>query len=186
VTLTEIEFYFLRHGETDWNRKGIFQGSTDVPLNETGFKQAGDAAEIIRHHPVKAICCSPMIRARQTAAAVAERLNIEPVVIDGLREVSVGVMEGKPKDSGYNRWRKGEITVEGAETWEDFTNRSLQGVNEALKRPGPVLIVSHGGLYQALQGFLGVDEGMALGNCQPIYMRPPSMTVPNWQTLSLG
>ena len=61
-------FYFLRHGQTPSNAKGVFQGSLDVPLSDLGQEQARAASVIFAEEPIKAIAASPMTRVRQTLA----------------------------------------------------------------------------------------------------------------------
>ena len=72
--LTETTFYYLRHGETDWNKEHRMQGATDVPLNATGVAQAHRAKEALRGRHVETICCSPLSRAYDTAMIVNEVL----------------------------------------------------------------------------------------------------------------
>ncbi len=65
------EIILCRHGQTDWNREGRWQGRTDVPLNERGHQQALELAEALREVPVAAIYSSTLDRAYQTALAIA-------------------------------------------------------------------------------------------------------------------
>ena len=69
-------FYFLRHGETYWNREGRTQGQLDSKLNETGIAQAALAAEALKDEPIERIVASPLSRARDTAQAVADVLGL--------------------------------------------------------------------------------------------------------------
>jgi len=87
-------FYFLRHGQTDWNAAGRFQGHTDVALNELGLAKAHHAAQALAGCPVDIIVASPRIRALKTAAIVAERLNKPPFVDSALKERHFGAFEG--------------------------------------------------------------------------------------------
>ncbi|MSQ85383.1 MAG: histidine phosphatase family protein [Alphaproteobacteria bacterium] len=61
--LTPAPFYFIRHGETDWNKLKLMQGQTDTPLNATGIFQAEAAAEIVSTRKIVTICTSPLRRA---------------------------------------------------------------------------------------------------------------------------
>jgi broad specificity phosphatase PhoE len=74
-------FYFLRHGVTDWNIEGRFQGHSDIPLNAQGLAQAQAAAQVIATCAVDLIVASPLIRALKTAAIVAEAIG-KPMRID--------------------------------------------------------------------------------------------------------
>ncbi|MCP4047018.1 MAG: histidine phosphatase family protein, partial [Gammaproteobacteria bacterium] len=64
-------FYFLRHGETQWNKDRMTQGQLDAKLNSRGILQAERAADILRNEPIDRIVSSPLSRARHTAEAVA-------------------------------------------------------------------------------------------------------------------
>jgi 2,3-bisphosphoglycerate-dependent phosphoglycerate mutase len=92
---SETGLLLVRHGRTLANRKGLFLGATDVPLDAFGRLQARLVADrIAREWPADAIVTSPLQRARTTAAAVAARLAIEPRVVDDLREMDFGRFEG--------------------------------------------------------------------------------------------
>ena len=69
-TLNHVPFWFLRHGETDWNAQGLSQGNVDIPLNPTGYAQARSAAERLRRRGIATIVTSPLARARVTAEIV--------------------------------------------------------------------------------------------------------------------
>ena len=91
------ELWLIRHGETDWNREGLYQGQADIPLNELGLKQAQAAAEkiLLSGQSFSAIYSSPLSRARQTADASAARLGL-PVRLDPrLQEINQGNWTGK-------------------------------------------------------------------------------------------
>src|SRR5579863_6669190 len=95
AALAPVPFWFLRHGETDWNAQGISQGNVDIPLNATGIAQARAAAEKLRNRGIATIVASPLSRARVTAQFVGEALGL-PVDLDpDLREVGFGVQEGQ-------------------------------------------------------------------------------------------
>ena len=74
--LTEVPFYFLRHGETDWNRDRRAQGQIDIPLNATGIAQAKAAAEVVRGLGLRTICASPLSRAYETARFASEASGV--------------------------------------------------------------------------------------------------------------
>jgi uncharacterized phosphatase len=68
---------FIRHGQTDWNRDDRMQGSSDIPLNDTGRAQAVDAVEVLRHASWDVVVSSPLVRARETAEIIATALDVE-------------------------------------------------------------------------------------------------------------
>ena len=63
MSLTRTPFWFLRHGETDWNADNLAQGGTDIPLNARGRVQAETAAQVLRNRSIAAIVASPLSRA---------------------------------------------------------------------------------------------------------------------------
>lgn len=86
--------YLMRHGETDWNVVRRMQGKSDIPLNECGLAQARSAAAGMKDLPIDRILSSPLIRARQTAQAVAEGRGLEVDVDERLIEMGFGDLEG--------------------------------------------------------------------------------------------
>ena len=140
--LTETVFYYLRHGETDWNRDGLVQGVTDVPLNDTGRAQAAAAARCFAGVEISSLCVSPLSRALETAEIVNKVLGLSVEVMDDLAEVAFGIEEGTPWENQNRAWEQG-WTPEGGEPYSPFMARALAAVNRALERRGPVLIVGH-------------------------------------------
>ena len=92
-----MKLYVARHGETQWNAENKICGRTDIPLNERGMEQAKLLAERMANEKVDLIIASTMIRARQTAAAVSDKMCI-PVLTDSrFIEQNFGIYEGKDR-----------------------------------------------------------------------------------------
>lgn len=172
-------FYYLRHGETYWNLRGLSQGRNDLLLNETGRTQAHAAAEALVACDIATICCSPLSRARETAEIVNQRLEVPIVVIDPLIECNWGVGEGQAQGKWHEIWRDGGY-LKDAEPYADFIDRALGGINGALSYPGPVLIVGHGGVYRAVKTHARLDLDFSLVNSIPVRHDSPNEKNPWW------
>jgi probable phosphoglycerate mutase len=154
-----------RHGETDWNRQGRFQGWADPPLNDAGRAQARELAERLRDTPFDAVYSSDLRRAHETADIVAAPHDV-PVMIDpGLREIDVGSWSGLTR-------REIEARFPGAdhhdgESREDHLARVLAAVERiARAHVGErILIVSHGGSLRALRRHAIGEPVHPMENC---------------------
>lgn len=86
----------VRHGETDWNRQGRFQGQIDVPLNETGRQQGARVAEFLKDVPLQRAFTSPLLRPKETAELILQHHpGVTLELVDDLKEISHGLWEGK-------------------------------------------------------------------------------------------
>ena len=79
--------YIMRHGKTDWNLRHKLQGKTDIPLNDMGIKMAREAKERYKDVNFDICYCSPLMRARETAALVLDGRNIPVIIDDRLTEM---------------------------------------------------------------------------------------------------
>jgi broad specificity phosphatase PhoE len=161
-----------RHGETEWNRLGRWQGHADPPLNETGRSQAAALAERLEGDGIAAVYSSDLRRASETARIVAGRLGLEVTEDRALREIDVGSWSGLTRDEvrerypdGFARWLAGEIGHDG-ETREELADRVVGAVERiAAAHPDDhVLLVTHGGAIRALRRHAAGDPGESLGN----------------------
>jgi probable phosphoglycerate mutase len=173
-------FYFLRHGQTDWNRERRCQGRTDVPLNAVGLDQAHAAKSLLNGAPITTVCCSPLGRARQTADIVNQELGRPLVIIDELQECAFGELEGNLlPDGDYEDWLLCADNW-GGEPYEAFAERATAGINQALTHPGPVLIVSHGGIYRVIQNQAHLEIDGNIVNGKPVHLEPPGGAYLDW------
>lgn len=172
MQLTRTPFWFLRHGETDWNAKDLGQGSTDVPLNPHGRAQAEAAAKRLRNRGIATIIASPLSRAHDTAKTVAAELGLDVHLDARLREVSFGVLEGQPMAGWFPGWVDGTFTPEGGESFPALRQRALLAMNDALQHPAPVLIVAHGALFRAVRAEMGIDPHVRTPNATPYWCEP--------------
>jgi probable phosphoglycerate mutase len=170
---TPIPFWFLRHGETDWNARMLSQGQVDIPLNSVGLAQAGRAAEALVGKGIRSIHASTLSRARVTAEIVAARLNLPITPDPELMECAFGVQEGQEMSGWFQDWIDGTATPEGAEPFADLRARAVRAINRALESPGPVLVVAHGALWRAFRQAAGLEANIRTPNALPLWVEPP-------------
>jgi broad specificity phosphatase PhoE len=156
-------YYVVRHGETEWNASGRWQGHADIPLNDTGRAQARRLAARLRREAVRfeAIYSSDLLRSWETAAIVGEALGVPPEPLAALREIDVGTWSGltssevKARDAELlARLEAGEDLPRGGtgERFADLYNRMVPAVEQlGARHPnGAVGLFTHGGNVRAL------------------------------------
>jgi broad specificity phosphatase PhoE len=153
-----------RHGETNWNREWRFQGHADPPLNETGRAQADELAAALAPEELAAVYSSPLRRALETAELVAAAHGLEPVAVEGLREVDVGSWQGLTHaevearfPEQFARWRDHGQGWEDGETYEQMGKRVVASLLELARAHAGerILAVTHGGPIRAALAFAG-------------------------------
>lgn len=159
--------YLARHGQSDWNAEGRWQGNADRPLTELGRQQAQELAERLASVPLEAVYSSDLRRARETAEPVAARQGLEVQTRAELREVDVGSWSGLSREeveerfpAAFATWREGGQGWVDGEAYEHMAERVVTAVLEiAGSHPGgSVLVVAHGGPIRALHSVaLGLD-----------------------------
>ena len=144
----------VRHGETEWNVLHRFQGLTDIPLNDTGRKQAGFAKTGLLDVELAAIYTSPLQRAVETAEIIRGDREIPVYPTEGLREMGIGEWEGllvseidEKYPGWYDIWRTTptQIRLKGGEPYAETQKRAWKTFWEIVKKheEKTVLIVSH-------------------------------------------
>ena len=146
----------VRHGETDWNKAGRFQGQIDIPLNENGRRQAAAARDFLKDIPIDRAWSSTLSRPTETAQIILEAHPDVPLTqIDGLVEIGHGVWEGKLESEIredwselLDTWKRAPETVQmpEGETIQDVWARSVRSWGEIageLKPEETVLVVAH-------------------------------------------
>jgi broad specificity phosphatase PhoE len=149
-----------RHGQTDFNAPPVrIQGTLDPPLNETGRAQARELADLVAGEGVAALYTSDMVRARQTAEIVAERLGLEPVVEPRVRECAWGAWEGRlvediarEEPDEWQAWldagesfRFPSAPGKPGESLEEHMQRTTAALDDIRSGELPALVVCHGG-----------------------------------------
>ncbi|MGE4560294.1 MAG: histidine phosphatase family protein [Desulfobulbus sp.] len=152
--------YLLRHGKIDTTSPRRFLGQTDLPLNETGIRQAKRLGQALSAIPFDQVFSSPLNRARQTAALVSGRAltAIEP--IEAFREINLGAWEGLSVAEVRERFpgayeQRGlhlaDYRPERGESFADLAARALPALRAITRQfQGPMLIVAHAGVNRAL------------------------------------
>lgn len=149
--------YFIRHGETDYNKKHIYQGQLDIPLNENGIMQAETARDELAGFIFDEIYSSPLSRAKKTAEIINEKQGAEIIYDDRLMEIFGGISQGSCLDD----WTEDKIKdlhenpkKYGAESYDELCYRVEEFFKEIENTDKNVLIVSHGGVYRAIYRYL--------------------------------
>jgi probable phosphoglycerate mutase len=179
--MTPTRICFIRHGETDWNVERRIQGQSDVPLNDTGVRQALAMAFSAAHYAFAAVYCSDLARARDTAARLAQRDGLQVHALPLLRERHYGIFQGltsaealarHPEAHAHYLARDTAYDFETGESMLTFAARVQNAVSEmTLRHRGQVIAaVTHAGvldiLYRQATGRpLHTPRDFAIPNC---------------------
>lgn len=166
TTTNQVEIVLIRHGKTEGNKEKRYIGRTDQPLSEEGID--GIKENLGRYPSVEKVYASPMKRTRQTAELIYP--GQAPELVDGLREMDMGVFEGKNHAELKNRpsyilWvaTRGKISIPGGESMKDFGKRTMDAFTqvlgdmqaEGIKRSA---VVAHGGTIMSIVSQLADDD----------------------------
>lgn len=160
-----MNIYFIRHGETIWNKEKKIQGRSDIPLNEYGIELAHVTAQAIKNIPFDIVYSSPLIRAKETAEILVNNRNLEIHYDIRLLEMSFGDGEGEslpeihahPEMKLYNFIHSPEnyLPPNGGETFEELYSRCKSFIEDIIlpaeNNYNNMLIVGHGAL---IRGFI--------------------------------
>ncbi len=175
-----LRLLLVRHGETTWNAGRRLQGDTDVPLSETGRRQASALAATVAAHRPGMLVCSPLSRTRETAA----RLGHPPAPADldpRWAEAHLGDWSGRlaadlrAEGPDYDRWRAGRHRPPSGESLDDLAARVLPALADLRTRTGDrgtALVVTHGGPIRAVLRAL-----LSLEPARIVPAAPASLTV---------
>lgn len=165
--LARRPFYFIRHGETnvnaDPNTKRV---DYDLPLNNRGKLQAEQARKLIEDVLFKSVCFSPSQRAVETKDILVSRLILEHEALEDLTECKAQVwtkMVGLEEGCGFNV----------CNDVKNFLARVMRGLDSALQKESPTLLVAHGGIHWALCYLLSIENHpWKIGNCELVRFEP--------------
>ena len=173
-----MKIYVVRHGQTDYNINGLFQGRKDIPLNSVGIKQAKETAQKFKNISVDIILVSPLTRAKETAKYISNVTGIKPVIEQDLIERNFGDMEGKPNREDCNikmllDYEK-NYNICNVEPIQSLFKRVSDCLDKIIdKYMGKnVVLVTHGGVAQAIDIYFHAFpenkdlQSIALKNCE--------------------
>jgi 2,3-bisphosphoglycerate-dependent phosphoglycerate mutase len=169
-----------RHGETDWNREGRFQGFADPTLNDTGRAQAASLAAELAGVELAAVYSSPLRRAFETAELIAAAHQLAPAAVEALREVDVGSWQGLTREEvevrfpeQFARWLDYGQGWQDGESYAEMARRVVAALLQlaAAHEGERILAVTHGGPIRAAFAFADGSSyadarrlGPAIGN----------------------
>ncbi|MDD3925089.1 MAG: histidine phosphatase family protein [bacterium] len=154
----------IRHGCTELNGRGCFQGWIDVSLNDDGRRQANLLGRTLAQESLSAVYSSPLVRAMDTAKAIAVPHGLEAVAGPGLMEISFGLWEGLTFEEALQRFpdeagnqlkaQVPPLLVPDGEEPDAFMNRVSKILSSIVKRhpEESVAVVSHGGPIRLIIG----------------------------------
>jgi broad specificity phosphatase PhoE len=171
-------FYFVRHGQSEWNAIGRFQGQWDSDLSEIGRRQAHTTGRLLAGHDIRAIVASPLDRARQTAEIVAEYVDAPVSYDERIKEWHCGEWSGHLREDVMRRWPEAwaarladpfHYRGPGCENYPDMFQRAAPFVEELRAREEPrIAVVSHGMIGKVIVSILlGLGEEETLAIHQP-------------------
>lgn len=144
-----MSLYFLRHGQSEANVKHVFAGQKEnSPLTELGKQQAEIAADDLKAAGITKIVSSNLIRAKQTAETVANKLDIAITFDDRITEYDMGARTGTPNQTISSREL---VSADGAEDPAAFKARVLEALRQYSGEDGVILLVSHAGVGRMIE-----------------------------------
>ena len=162
-TIGDSRIILVRHGETDWNKEGRFQGQIDIPLNETGKNQAQKASNFLKSIDFNKAYSSSMSRPLETAKIIlGKKSNLSILKIDELSEISHGLWEGKLEKEIKTTWPEmldkwhqepENVIMPEGESIEDVSKRSLNAWQNICKNQNKndiTLVVAHDAVNKTL------------------------------------
>jgi broad specificity phosphatase PhoE len=162
-SFSKKKFYFIRHGETDFNKEKRYTGLFDISLNKKGIEQVKQSLFLLDDKNISIIYSSPLKRALQTAGIISQYLDIPIVIIKNFKERNFGVLQTKKKSSYKKKYfYKGQTLYE-------HQRDTIRGYKKI--HTNNFLIVAHSGTYKALKKYLldNIDISKTVKNASPIF-----------------
>ncbi len=181
-----MKFYLVRHGETEWNKLGKFQGWTDVELTDRGLAQAKESARAAADWGHTAIYSSPLIRTMQVAEEIKRVTSVGIVTKPGLKELLLGDLEGVTGEEMregwtdvFHRWRESPdlVKMPNGESLAQLQERAWETIISIENDHGDdesVVVVSHN---FAIRAIIGALVGMPLANFHRLSLALGSLSI---------
>ncbi len=173
-----MELYVVRHGQTDYNVKHLFQGHADIPLNQVGIKQAEETALKFKGIKINRILVSPLQRAIQTASFIEKVTKVEAIIEKRLIERSFGDMEGKHSRPDWNiqmmlDYQK-NYDYENIEPIQEFFTRIYNFLDDIVQKYKDeiVVLVTHGAVSQPIECYFnGMPQVCDFEHLEPLTLK---------------
>jgi len=162
----EKKLILIRHGQTDWNLAGKFQGQQDIPLNDEGNRQALEVAKYLADEEIAEIYSSDLQRAYKTALKIAEyQQMIKIKTLPDLREINFGQWEGltyrkieREYPERLKKWYQTPVktTPPGGESIIEFQKRVVEQLTELCQQSEgkKIVVVAHGGTIRVFLAYI--------------------------------
>ena len=154
-----MKICLIRHGETEWNSLGKFQGREDIPLNNSGIEQIQRAANYFKQSSWDEIITSPLARAKMSAEIIRKETGLEKIHEEaGLMERDFGELSGLTKEEAKKIFPDGNY--KGMEPLEELQARTMNALMKCIKEHSGknIIIVTHGGVINSILTVLSGNE----------------------------
>jgi probable phosphoglycerate mutase len=170
IAFVDTTLYLVRHGQSQWNVQRRIQGqSAGIDLTELGHRQAAETAARLRDSGATRVISSDLTRAVQTAGPIAAALGVDVQLAPGLREHSMGMLEGSYSEEVWKShpevvWTDADHRFEGGETRREVYERVAATLIQVLEfaSPQPTVLVSHGDAIRQALAWLSGEPADAL------------------------
>lgn len=171
-----MSIYYVRHGQTDWNKLGYLQGQSDIPLNDEGIKQAQQVRDTMKQVRIDKIICSPLERTRMTASIINENYGLDIHEDERIKERYFGEVEGAHRNEiifeDFWKWEK--PLQYGMESIDELFNRVYSFLDDIMEEANDqnILVVAHGGVSIPFQCYFDEENrkkdliSLILKNCE--------------------
>ena len=180
------DFYIFRHGQTEWNRERRLQGLADNPVNDTGLQQAKELANLLRGTGVSLLAASPLKRAQQTVAVIAEALDLPIITDNRLREVDLGEADGMTFEAFREKFGEDralrfitsteamdlEFALPSGEKKGSALNRALEALSDISQKTDSqcIGICCHGLIMRLLMRHSGCKDSYPMANGDLVHL----------------